>query len=100
MAKIIETTESKVDKMSNLVEDMLLAGGELMHCLTKLSDEMYGERNGNMGDNYGNRGRYGDRSRYGGMSGNRMNDDYDGDDDWRELREMIGERRRMRNYRR
>lgn len=99
MAKIIEITESKVDKMSNLVEDMLLAGGELMHCLTKLSDEMYGERGGNnmSGGNYGNRSRYGERGNY----GNRMRDDYDDDDDdWREMREMIGERRNRRNYRR
>jgi len=102
MAKVIEITESKVDKMSNLVEDMLLAGGELMHCLTKLSDEMYGERGGNTGGGgmSGNRGSYVDRSRYAGMSGNRMSDDYDDDDDWRMMREMIGERRGRRNYRR
>lgn len=102
MAKVIEITESKVDKMSNLVEDMLLAGGELMHCLTKLSDEMYVERGGNMGSGgmSGNRGGYGDRSRYAGMSGNRMSDDYDDDDDWRMMRDMIGERRARRNYRR
>lgn len=98
MAKVIEITEKKLDKLSNLVEDMLLAGGELMHCITKMEEEFYGERRG--GGNYGNRGGYGDRSRYGGMTGNRMDDDYDGEDEWREMRDMVGERRRMRNYRR
>lgn len=90
MARVIEITEKKIDKLSSLVEDMLLAGGELMHCISKMEDEFYGERSGG--------GSYGDRSRYGGMTGNRMNDD--DDDDWREIRDMIGERRRMRNRRR
>lgn len=98
MAKIVEITESKVEKMSSLVEDMLLAGGELMHCITKLSDEMYGERGGG---SYGNRSRYGERGgNMGGNYGNRMHDDYDDDEDWRMMREMIGERRNRRNYRR
>lgn len=92
MGKVVEITEKKVDKMSSLVEDILLAGGELMHCITKMEDDFYGERRGGGG--------YGNRSRYGGMTGNRMDDDYDSDDDWREMRDMVGERRRMRNYRR
>lgn len=93
MARVIEITESKVDKMSNLVEDMLLAGGELMHCLTKLSDEMYGERGGgDYGNGYGNR--------YGSMSGERMPMRDNGD--WNEadeMRRMIGERRKRRGMR-
>lgn len=42
--KIIEVTENKVEKMSALVEDMLMTGGKLMSCLEHLSNEMYGER--------------------------------------------------------
>lgn len=42
--KMIEITESKVRKMSEHVEDILEAGGKLMLCLEKLSNEMYGER--------------------------------------------------------
>lgn len=42
--KIIEITENKVEKMSELVEEMLLTGGKLMLCLEHLSGEMYGER--------------------------------------------------------
>ena len=87
--KVIEITESKMEKMSGLVEDMLLAGGELMHCLTKMSDEMYGERGGSRsggrygGDMYGNRDMYGMRER-----------EWEGDgNDWRQPM-MYGERRR------
>ena len=92
MAKVIEITEKKLDKMSELVEDMLLKGGELMHCLSKMEDEYYGERRSSGGGYYGNR--------YGDMSGERRND-YDRDD-WdeaEEMRRMIGERRRRRGMR-
>ena len=39
--------------MSSLVEDMLLAGGELMHCISKMEDEYYGERRVSDGGRYG-----------------------------------------------
>ena len=83
MAKVIEITNSKVKKMSDLVEDMLLAGGELMHCLTKLEDEMYGERS-NGGDRY--------RINYRNYDRNMERDDED-------EREMMNERRRYRRMR-
>ena len=43
--RITEITDKKIEKMSSLVEDMLEAGGKLMLCLEKLSNEdMFGER--------------------------------------------------------
>ena len=98
MGYVIEISDSKVDKMSEYVEDMLWAGGELMHCLEKMKGEHgYGEREGYshegrsyrkdmMGSRYGMRSRYdnyGQRGDYG------YKDDEDWDDD-----EMMGERRR------
>lgn len=86
MAKVIEITERKLDKMSELVEDMLLAGGELMHCLSKMEDEYYGERRSTDTSRYGERHHDRDRDR----------------DDWNEadeMRRMIGERRRRRGMR-
>ena len=42
---VIEISDSKIDKMSEYVEDMLWAGGELMHCLEKMKGESgYGHR--------------------------------------------------------
>ena len=87
--KVIEITESRMEKMSGLVEDMLLAGGELMHCLTKMSDEMYGERGGSRsGGRYGG-DMYGTRDMYGMREHDRM-------DEGREMHDpmMYGERRR------
>jgi len=89
MARVIEITEKKINKLSSLVEDMLLAGGELMHCITKMEDEFYGERRGSDG------GRYGRRMPMNvGMRG----DDYEDRDmdDSDEMRRMINERRRRR----
>ena len=84
MAKVIEITEKKMQKMSDLVEDMLLAGGELMHCLTKMEEEMYGERSRG-GDRY--------RINYRNYYGERDDDrDYDRDDDM--SGGMMGERKR------
>jgi hypothetical protein len=42
--KVIEITEGKLDNMSGLVEDMLTAGGKLMLCLEKLSNEIHNEK--------------------------------------------------------
>lgn len=77
--KIIETTDSKVGKMSECVEDILLAGGRLMQCLEELDCEGYGERN-----TYGMRG--------GGRMGYR-------EDDWGAEPPVISRygERRMRN---
>lgn len=100
MGYVIEISDSKVDKMSEYVEDMLWAGGELMHCIEKMKGEHgYGEREGYshegrsyrkdmMGSRYGMRSRYdnyGQRGDYG------YKDDEDWDDD-----EMMGERRGRR----
>lgn len=88
MGKVVEITEKKVDKMSSLVEDILLAGGELMHCITKMEDDFYGERRGSDG------GRYGRRMP---MNVGMRDDDYDRDmDESDEIRHMINERRRRR----
>lgn len=99
MGYIIEITEDKVDKMSEYVEDMLWAGGELMHCIEKMKGEQYG---------YGHRessGRYGmgERTNYRGgsygnrKSGGRMN--YRDDEDWEEMEEMDERRGRRRDSR-
>jgi len=88
MGKVVEITEKKVDKMSSLVEDILLASGELMHCITKMEDDFYGERRGSDG------GRYGRRMP---MNVGMRDDDYDRDmDESDEIRHMINERRRRR----
>lgn len=84
---MIEISDSKIDKMSEYVEDMLWAGGELMHCLEKMK--------GNSG--YGHKEH--DGSRYGrhyesthdGM-GERGRMGYRGDEDWDD--DDMGERRR------
>lgn len=67
---VIEITEDKLDNMSEYVEDMLWAGGELMHCIEKMKggEHGYGHREGysHEGRSYrkemmGSRGDYGDR---------------------------------------
>jgi hypothetical protein len=91
---MIEISDTKVDKMSEYVEDMLWAGGELMHCLEKMKGESgYGEREGYSHEGRSYRkdmmgSRYGMRSRY-------DNYGYKDDDDWDED-EMMGERRGRR----
>jgi len=82
---MIEITENKVERMSTLVEDMLLAGGKLMSCLEKLSGEMYGDRRNSRDDDRMDM-RYGNR-----MDRQRRRDDWD-DDDY----DMMGERRYSR----
>lgn len=86
--KVIEISEKKIDKMSELLEDMLLAGGELMHCITKLSDEMYGERSQMDGRYRRSDDMMGERT-YMGMRDGRHWDDGD----------MWGERRYTRRMR-
>lgn len=80
--KIIEITETKVDKMAEYAEDALHAMGRLMSCISSLENGGYGERYGD----YGERGRYGNR---GGSMNYRDDEDWDSDD-------MIGERRGRR----
>lgn len=44
---MIEIEESKVDRMSELAQTMLRAGGQLMECIEECSDRgSYGERHG------------------------------------------------------
>ena len=93
---MIEISDSKVDKMSEYVEDMLWAGGELMHCLEKMKGEHgYGEREGYSHEGRSYRkdmmgSRYGMRSRYDNY-GSRGNMGYrDEEEEW----EDMGERRR------
>lgn len=61
--KIIEITEKKAEKLSEHIEDALVAMGKAMHCIEEMRDsaynerrsgyresgeDMYGERRGNM----------------------------------------------------
>ena len=100
MGYVIEITESKVDKMSEYVEDMLWAGGELMHCLEKMKGEHgYGEREGYRGGRSSSYSgsRYGMRSRYdnyGMREDYGMRGGYRDDEEWEE--EEMGERRGRR----
>lgn len=96
MGYIIEISDTKVDKMSEYVEDMLLAGGELMHCIEKMKGEHegYGEREEYRGGRQGGSSydsRYGMRSRYDNY-GQRGDYGYR-DDEW-EMDDEMGERRR------
>ncbi len=77
--KIIEITPKKAEEMSNLVEEMLMAGGKLMSCIERLKEESYNERG-----SYGERGsRYNDNynERRGGMR----------DDDHESIKRMFEE---------
>lgn len=80
---MVEISDSKIDKMSEYVEEMLWAGGELMHCLEKMKGEHgYGHR-----DEYSkHHSDMGERGRY----MNYRDEDWDGD----EYGERRGRRRR------
>lgn len=88
MGYMIEITESKLDKMSGLTEQMLRAGGKLMQCLDEMSGE--GGARGYMGERDGGRygNRYGDvmmrRGGYSNRGGMGMRDD---DEEWEEMQE-------------
>lgn len=41
---MIEISESKYDKMSSLIEEILSAGGKLMSCIENLGESSYNER--------------------------------------------------------
>lgn len=93
MGYMIEISESKVDKMSELAEKMLKYGGKLMQCIEEMSEESgmghrggYGMRSGQsyQGGRYsgGSQGSYGSRGGYG------MRDD----EDWDSM-DYMGERR-------
>lgn len=92
MGYMIEISDSKIEKMGEYVEDMLWAGGELMHCLEKMKGEEhgYGHRGGSSrysgGSNYGSRG---------GSMGYRDDEDWDEMDERRDdMMERRGRRRR------
>lgn len=90
MAYVIIHKKDK-KKMAGMVEDILYAAGELMHCVEEMPvDEGYGDRY--YGDRY-----YGDRygSRYGMRDGGRygMRGGY-GNRDWDEMDEMMERSRR------
>lgn len=94
---MIEISDSKVDKMSEYVEDMLWAGGELMHCLEKMKGEKSMSERGGMGyrNDGGYNSRYGMRSRYSNYnSRGSMGYRDDDDDDYEEMNE-----RRLRDSR-
>jgi hypothetical protein len=88
---MIEISESKVEKMSEYVEDMLWAGGELMHCLEKIKEESeMGERGGSYGMRGGRYGNRNDEMRMRGGRGSMGYRDDEDDDEW----EMMERRRR------
>lgn len=98
---MIEISESKLDKMSDYVEEMLWAGGELMHCLEKMKGgSEWGERG-----SYGNRGGQGGRYSGGSSSYGSRGMGYRDVEDWEEMDERddeMMERRgghRRRDYR-
>lgn len=105
MGYLIEISDNKLDKMSEYVEEMLWAGGELMHCLEKVKGKSgYGERE-SYGSRYGERGGQGSRGGYGsrydemsergryGSRGGSMG--YRDEEEWDE-EESMGERRGVR----
>lgn len=102
---VIEISDSKIDKMSEYVEDMLWAGGELMHCLEKMKGESgYGHRESSRGSRYGERSGQGYRGSYGsrydemgerGRYGSRGSMGYRDEEEWDE-EESMGERRGVR----
>lgn len=102
---VIEISDSKIDKMSEYVEDMLWAGGELMHCLEKMKGESgYGHRESSYGSRYGERsgqsyrGGYGsryDEMRERGRYSSRGSMGYRDEEEWDE-EESMGERRGVR----
>lgn len=64
--KVIEITAKKAEEMSELVEEMLMAGGKLMNCIERLKEESYNERGGRYNDDYNERRggmRHSDRER-------------------------------------
>lgn len=82
---MIEISESKMDKLSEHIEQGLRHMGKAMQCVDEwMSEKEMGERRG-----YGNRSPYG--SRYGGGSMG-----YRDDEDWEDEDEMMGERRGRR----
>jgi hypothetical protein len=97
MGYMIEISDSKLDKMGEYVEEMLWAGGELMHCLEKMKGGSgWGERGG-----YGNRGGQGGRYSGGSSSyGSRGGMNYRDDEDWEEMDERDDEMMERRGGRR
>ena len=102
---MIEISDTKVDKMSEYVEDMLWAGGELMHCLEKMKGESgYGHRESSSGSRYGERSGQGYRGGYGSRYDemgersryrSRGSMGYRDEEEWDE-EESMGERRGVR----
>lgn len=95
MARIIEISEKKRDKMTDHVEDALIAMGKVMQCLEELGGGEMGERN-----SYNNRQSMGNRDRYGNRTDRGNGESYGNREDWDEDMddEPMGERRR-RNHR-
>lgn len=86
---VVEITEQKLDKATELAEKMLKYGGQLMQCLSEWEEEA-GERDGG---SMGNRGRYGEREEQGNRYGNRgerMGYRDDDDEDWMQERRRRG----------
>jgi len=76
---MIEITEQKLDKATELAEKMLKYGGQLMQCLSEWEEEANERDGGSMGNRnrYGERDEQSNRYRGGGSMGYR-----DDDDDW------------------
>lgn len=78
---VIEISDSKIDKMSEYVEDMLWAGGELMHCLEKMKGgHGYGHKEHESSRDGRHSEYYHDRMGERGRMGYRDEEDWDDDD--------------------
>lgn len=81
---MVEITEQKLEKATELAEKMLKYGGQLMQCLSEWQEE--GGMDERDGAPYMNRNRYGEREEQGGRYGYRGGGGSmgyrDDDDDW------------------
>ncbi len=81
---MVEITEQKFEKATELAEKMLKYGGQLMQCLSEWQEE--GGMDEREGAPYMNRNRYGEReeqgNRYGYRGGGGSMGYRDDDDDW------------------
>lgn len=65
--KIIEVTNKKIEKLSEMCEEMLTIGGKLMSCISQLDEE----------HSYNERSPYPKEGKYGRVPSHNEEDDYD-----------------------
>ena len=84
--RVIEISDNKLNKMADLTEEMLMAGGKLMSCISRREEEMFGERRGE-DIRYRDTRNSDMYNRYGGMNESHADRDFE---------HMMNERRRGR----